>query len=271
MPEKTDRLDNLLKELKSFVVAYSGGVDSSFLLYRAHNLKGVRVTGVTIRTPYIPAIEIDDAISFTKKYGIDHRIIDISFPESIVKNPVNRCYLCKKTLFTNLITFAAMNGYDSVIDGSNADDTGEYRPGLMALKELGIKSPLLGAGITKKEIREISRQLGLPVWDKPAMACLLTRIPYDTVINDEILGMVEKAEYMLFERGYPGSRVRIHGDLARIECLPGYLEKIVNSPDKELIVSNLKKLGFRYVSLDLEGYRTGSLNPETLDNDKNRT
>jgi uncharacterized protein len=130
------------------------------------------------------------------------------------------------------------------------------------LKELGIRSPLLEAGLTKKDIRELSKEADLDIWDKPAMACLLTRIPYDTEVSDEALRLVEQAEIMLLEKGFPGTRVRIHGDLARIECLPGYIEKIVRNPEKEQIISDLKKIGFRYVSLDLEGYRTGSSNPE---------
>ncbi len=259
---KTEKLDAILKDLKSFVVAYSGGVDSSFLLHRAHSLRRLNVIGVTIRTPYIPAIEINEAVNFTKKYGFNHEILDFTFPDNIRTNPIDRCYLCKKNLFTELLAFAKVNGYEYVIDGTNADDSGEFRPGIIALTELGIRSPLMEAGLTKKDIREISKREGLPLWNKPAMACLLTRIPYDTEVKDGMLKMVEQAEYFLFEQGYPGTRVRIHGDLARIECLPGYIEKIINNPDKEHIISNLKKIGFRYVSLDLEGYRTGSLNPE---------
>ena len=258
---KTEKLDAILKDLKSVVVAFSGGVDSSFLLHRAHSLKKLDVIGVTIRTPYIPKIEIDDATEFTRSFGINHKIIDFSFPDSIRDNPPERCYLCKKILFTELIKFAENNGYNHVIDGSNADDAGELRPGLKALKELEIISPLMEAGLTKQEIREISRREGLPSWDKPAMACLLTRVPYNTEINEGILRMIEQAESFLFENGFPGARVRIHGDIARIECLAGYFDRIVHSPDRELIITSLKKIGFRYVSLDLEGYRTGSFNP----------
>jgi uncharacterized protein len=259
---KVQILDEILKDLKSVVVAYSGGVDSSFLLHRAASIKKVNVIGVTIRTPYIPKIEIDDTIEFTKQYGIPHRIIDFNFPDNIRNNPIDRCYICKKQLFTGLLEFARGHGFNFVIDGTNADDRGDFRPGLKALKELGIRSPLMEAELTKKEIRELSQNEGLPYWDKPAMACLLTRIPYDTEVNDGILKMIEQAEHLLFEKGCIGARVRVHGDLARIECLPGNIEKIVNVSDREYIIRNFKNLGFRYVSLDLEGYRPGSSNPE---------
>jgi uncharacterized protein len=264
--EKSLKLDSILKDLNSFVVAFSGGVDSTFLLHRAHTLKKSGVIAVTIRTPYIPSREIEEAIEFTSSFGIKHKIIDIAFPEIIRSNPLDRCYLCKKIIFTDLLNFAKNNNYRFVIDGTNAEDTSDFRPGITALKELGIRSPLLESGLTKKDIRKLSMEADLDIWDKPAMACLLTRIPYDTMINEEALRWVEEAENMLFESGYPGTRVRIHGDLARIECMPGYLEKIILNPGRELIISNLKKIGFRYVSLDLEGYRTGSSNPE-----KNKT
>ena len=263
--QKSSKLDIILKDLNSFVVAFSGGVDSTFLLHRAHKVRKSAIVAITIRTPYIPSREIDEAIEFTSSFGINHKIIDIAFPEMIRNNPIDRCYLCKKTIFTDLLSFAKKNKYQFVVDGTNADDTGDFRPGIKALNELGIRSPLLESGLTKKDIRELSREEDLDIWDKPAMACLLTRIPYDTEISQGKLRMVEEAENMLFELGYPGIRVRIHGDLARIECLPGYIEKIIHNPDKEHIISNLKKIGFRYVSLDLEGYRTGSSNPEKID------
>jgi len=259
---KSLKLNSILKELSSFVVAFSGGVDSSFLLHRAHSVRKSGIIAITIRTPYIPSREMDEAIEFTKTYGIKHKILDIAFPDMIRTNPIERCYLCKKTLFTELLTFAKENNYKYVIDGTNADDTGDFRPGMKALKEMGIRSPLLESGLTKKDIRELSRREGLDIWDKPAMACLLTRIPYDTEVTEGMLRMIEQAENMLFEKGYPGTRVRIHGDVARIECLPGYIEKIIHNPDREHIITDLKKIGFRYVSLDLEGYRIGSSNPE---------
>jgi uncharacterized protein len=256
------KLNSILKDLNSFAVAFSGGVDSSFLLYRAHAVRKSGIIAITIRTPYIPSREIDEAIEFAKTYGIKHKILDIAFPDMIRANPIERCYLCKKLLFTELLAFAKENNYKYVTDGTNADDTGDFRPGMKALKEMGIRSPLLESGLTKKEIRELSRHEGLDIGDKPAMACLLTRIPYDTEVKEETLRMVEQAENLLFEKGYPGVRVRVHGDVARIECLPGYIEKIIHNPDREHIITNLKKIGFRYVSLDLEGYRSGSSNPE---------
>jgi uncharacterized protein len=260
--QKSSKLDSILKNLNSFVVAFSGGVDSTFLLYRAHAIKKSAVMAITIRTPYIPYREIEEAIEFTSSFGIKHKVIDIAFPENIRSNPPDRCYTCKKTIFSDLLNFAEENKYQFVVDGTNADDTSLYIPGITALKELGIRSPLLESGLTKKDVRELSREADLDVWDKPAMACLLTRIPYDTEINEGTLKLVEEAENMLLELGFPGTRVRIHGDLARIECMPGYIEKIIHNPDKEHIISSLKKIGFRYVSLDLEGYRTGSSNPE---------
>lgn len=260
--KKLKKLDAILKDLRSLVVAFSGGVDSSFLLHRAHTLGNINVTGVTVQTPYMPIREINEATDFASRHSIPHRIIDAGFPEVIQHNPVNRCYLCKKKLFSYIESFALDNGYKIIADGTNLDDTSEYRPGLKALKELGIISPLADAGLTKKDIRELSHKAGLPFWDKPAMACLLTRIPYDTEINTLMLGMIEKAEDYLLEKGYPGTRVRLHGDIARIECMPGYLEKIINDPHREQIVATIRNLGFRYISLDLEGYRTGSMNPE---------
>ncbi|MCX6325210.1 MAG: ATP-dependent sacrificial sulfur transferase LarE [Bacteroidia bacterium] len=259
---KSLKLNSILKELSSFAIAFSGGVDSSFLLHRAHTVIKSGIIAVTIRTPYIPSREIDEAIEFTKACDIKHKILDIAFPDMIRTNPIERCYLCKKTLFTELLAFAKENHYKYIIDGTNADDSGEFRPGIKALKEMGIRSPLLESGLTKKDIRELSRNEGLDIWNKPAMACLLTRIPYDTEVKEGMLRMIEQAENVLFESGYPGTRVRIHGDVARIECLPGYIEKIIHNPDREHIITNLKKIGFRYVSLDLEGYRTGSSNPE---------
>ena len=261
MQNKSSNLDAILRDLDSFAVAFSGGVDSSFLVHRSGRLKNGSVIAVTIRTPYIPAREISEAVRFAGMHGIRHEIIDVPFPETIKNNPDDRCYLCKKKLFSEILDFAAKNNLKHVVDGSNADDSNYYRPGIRALAEMSIRSPLAEAGLTKEDIRVLSKSEGLNIWDKPAMACLLTRIPYNTLITDDMISMIETAETVLFDKGYPGVRVRIHGDLARIECLPGYMEKMIHDPERDHIINDLKKLGFRYVSLDLEGYRTGSFNP----------
>jgi uncharacterized protein len=259
--EKLIKLDSILKDLKSFVIGYSGGLDSSFLIHRASLLRQMKFVAVTVHTAFISGREISEAVEFTSAHKIDHKIIEVSFPDGIRNNPVERCYICKKTLFTTIVEFAQKNGYRYILDGTNADDKNDFRPGLRALSEMNIRSPLAEAGLSKKEIRELAHNAGLSIWDKPAMACLLTRIPYDTEISEGMLRMIEKAEDFLFEKGFPGTRVRVHGDIARIECIPGYLTKLVNDPNKDSIVSYLKNIGFRYVSLDLEGYRTGSMNP----------
>jgi len=258
---KSEKLTKILSEIESAVIAFSGGVDSSFLLYIADKIKKDAVTAVTIRTPYIAAREIKYAVEFTEKLGINHKIIDVDTPLIIKNNPVERCYHCKKALFNYLIDFAKNNNYKTILDGSNADDTNDFRPGMKALKELGIRSPLLEAGLSKNEIRELLRKENLDVWNRPSMTCMLTRIPYNTEIKDETLNMIEEAEEILFKKGYPGTRVRVHEDVARVECIPDYIEKIITDPDRKQIVANIKKLGFRYVSLDMEGYRTGSMNP----------
>ena len=264
-------LDTILKDLESFIVGFSGGVDSTVVLYRAKLLNSLKIKAVTIRTIYIPAREISEATEFTKSHGIDHEIIDLELPDNMRHNPIERCYLCKKTLFTALANFAGENGFKYVIDGTNADDSADFRPGLTALNELNVRSPLAEAGLTKSDIREYAKKEGLPIWDKPAMACLLTRIPYNTEITDDTLQKIDKAENLLFEKGYPGARVRVHGDVARIECLLGYIDRIFNDPRRQDIVSELKKIGFRYISLDMEGYRTGSMDPENKEYDGKRT
>lgn len=259
---KRDKLDRLLNDLNSFVVGFSGGVDSSYLLLRAHSLLKEKIMGVTLRTPYMPDSEIEEASEFARAHKISHRIIDISFPEPIRNNPPDRCYICKKILFGQLTRFAADNGFSHVVDGSNADDASSHRPGIRALKELGVRSPLMEAGLTKQDIRDLLGAEGLTIASKPSMACLLTRIPYNTPVSSGMIHMVEQAEDFFRTSGYPGTRVRIHGDLARIECHPSDFYRMTQSPDRELIISGLKKIGFRYVSLDLEGYRSGSYDPE---------
>jgi uncharacterized protein len=265
--DKIKVLDSILRELQSYLIAFSGGVDSTFLLHHSSQLKKIRVAAITIRTKYIPEREIGEAVDFCKKNGIDHTVLDITFPEEIRYNPIERCYLCKTLLFNHIKKVAEENHFLNIVDGTNADDNGDFRPGLKALSEMGIKSPLMESGLIKSEIRELSRIAGLPTFDKPAYACLLTRIPYTTKVTERDLRMIEEAEQYLFEKGFFGSRVRMHGEVARIECMPGYIGKIVQDPEREHIINNLKKMGYRFISLDLEGYRTGSLNPDKKIND----
>ncbi len=260
--KKLENLDTIFKDLKSFVIAFSGGVDSTFLLHRASQIRKLKIAAVTISTIYIPRREIEEASEFCKAHNINHFILDLPLPEEIRYNPFERCYLCKNVLFNQILSFAREHDFSYIVDGTNADDNGDFRPGLKALEELGIRSPLMESGLIKHEIRELSKEAGLATWDKPAYACLLTRIPYETRITENDLRMIESAEQFLFDKGFPGTRVRIHGDVARIECLPGYINKIIIGIERDQIVENLKKIGFRYISLDLEGYRTGSLNPD---------
>jgi len=257
--KKLISLDSLLLQLNPVVIAYSGGVDSSFLVHRASLVSGLKSAAVTIKTPYVPDRELRDAVNFCKRYGIRHHIVHIEFPEAVRNNPPERCYLCKKFLFSRLKEFAAMNGYAYIADGSNADDLKSYRPGLKALSELGISSPLAESGLTKEEIRKASKNATLPTWDNPSMACLLTRLPYNVTITEKELKMVEEAENFLFENGFYGTRVRMHGSIARLECMAGYMERFISGPDREFIIRKLKDIGFRYITLDLEGYRSGSM------------
>jgi pyridinium-3,5-biscarboxylic acid mononucleotide sulfurtransferase len=258
--KKYINLIEYLKGLESAVVAFSGGVDSTFLLKAAKEALGDRVTALTVVSPYIPKWEVEEAKILIKDIGIKHSFIEVPVIEEIKNNPSDRCYLCKRSIFTLIKGFAADNGYNYVLDGTNFDDTKDYRPGLRALSELGIKSPLLQCEITKREIREFSKELGLNTWDKPAYACLLSRIPYDTKLTEEEFRKIEESEKYLMDKGFRAVRVRSHGEIARIEVPASERQRLFSLELMDEISKTLKDYGFKYVTLDMEGYRTGSLN-----------
>jgi uncharacterized protein len=260
--EKMGRLKNALKDRESLVVAFSGGVDSSVLLAAAA-LTGVRVLAVTAVSETYLEEELAVARQIASMLQVEHLTLEteeLGIP-GFAENPPERCYHCKAELFGKLSALADRLGYRFVADGSNADDTGDWRPGMKAAAELGVISPLRDAGLTKHEVRLLARELGLPNWDKPAMACLSSRFPYSQPITKQKIAQVAEAERFLRQLGFGQLRVRHHGDTARIE-LPGdrLAEAVTQAPT---IVERLRKLGFTYVSLDLAGYRSGSLN-ETL-------
>ena len=262
--KKISRLNNILSESGSAIIACSGGTDSIFLLHQAAGIKGLRLMAVTIRTPYMPSEEITAAEGFCKKRGIRHQVIELPIADEIKNNPGERCYLCKKLILKSIMNLAVSEGYDSVFDGSNADDAKEYRPGMKALKESGVRSPLLEASLTKKEIRKTSKAAGLDTWDKPANACLLTRFPHGTQITVEELNKAEKAESFLALLGFRGARVRVHGDLARIEFRNEQFRKALTSTTRRKIAEKMKTIGYRYVSVDIEGYVTGKMNNKSI-------
>jgi uncharacterized protein len=259
LKEKYGKLIKSLEGTGGLAVAFSGGVDSAFLLYAAEEALGKRVLALTVKTPYIPDWEIEEAGRMAVKLGVKHKIIEMPVPDQVMNNPKDRCYLCKTLLFTRLKEIARENGFNVLADGSNADDTREDRPGMKALRELGVVSPLLKNELTKSDIRTASRDMGLETWNKPAYACLLTRIPYGTKATTDLLGMIEASETFLIGLGIRAVRVRAHDRIARIETEPYYIDKIFREKLTGSITKQLKEFGFSYVTLDLEGYRTGGM------------
>jgi uncharacterized protein len=264
---KYENLVNYLRKLDNLAVAFSGGVDSAFLLHAAREAIGDNVLALTINSPYIPDWEIDEAKGITESKGIKHQVVEVPVPEQIKNNPEDRCYLCKSFLFTLLKEFAKQRGFTNLADGTNYDDTKDHRPGMKALEELNVLSPLLENHFTKNDIREVSKEMGLDTWEKPAYACLLTRIPYNSSIEADLLRRIEKSETYLIGLGIRAIRVRAHGDLARIETEPRYIEKIFSEGHMQKISKQLRRYGFKYVTLDMEGYRTGGIG-EIIKNDR---
>lgn len=263
--QKMEYLKEYIGALGSAAVAFSSGVDSTFLLKTAHEVLGENVIAVTAKSCSFPARELTETKKFCRQEGIRQIVFETKEleQEAFCQNPPNRCYICKKSLMEEIQRIAREQGMAHVVEGSNVDDEGDYRPGMQAVAELGILSPLRKVRLSKEEIRLLSKEMELPTWKKPSFACLASRFPYGELISREKLAMVEKAEELLLSLGFSQFRVRIHGKSARIEILPEDFAKMIQKETRGQIVEGLTGYGFDYVSMDLKGYRTGSMN-ETL-------
>jgi uncharacterized protein len=259
-PDRYKQLVSRLHSLKSCLVAFSGGLDSTFLLWAAANALRDGVTAATVETPYMPAWEIREAENFAAKIGVRHKLIRLPLIDEIRFNPDDRCYLCKRYLFSVLKDEALKEGIQCVLDGTNADDLVDYRPGMKALEEMDIISPLMLQEFTKEDIREMSRRAGIPNWQKPSNACLLSRIPYGREISLSELERIEKSERYLMEMGFACVRVRSDGALARIEFRREDRKRLFDGELLDDISRKLKGFGYSFVAMDLDGYRTGSMN-----------
>jgi pyridinium-3,5-biscarboxylic acid mononucleotide sulfurtransferase len=260
--DKLTQLQNIFQEMNKALIAYSGGIDSTLMAKIAYDVLGENALAITAVSPSLLPEELEDARIQAAEIGIKHEIIatnEMNNP-NYTSNPVNRCYFCKSELHDNLKPIAQKRGYPYIVDGVNADDMGDYRPGIQAAKERGVRSPLAEVGITKAEIREISQKLGLPWWNKPAQPCLSSRFPYGEEITIEKLQRVGRCEIYLRKLGYQNLRVRSSGDTAKIELPPEQIKEFVLTTNLDQLVSKFQEFGFIYVTLDLEGFRSGKLN-----------
>jgi len=259
---KLDRLKDELRTCGRTLVAYSGGVDSVLLAKVAHEVLGTNALAVIADSPSLPRRELDEALAIAGRFGFPVRVIKTNemADGNYTSNPVNRCYFCKSELFDELSAIAKMEGWQTIVYGENASDTGDFRPGALAATEYQVRAPLKEAGLTKVEIRQLSAQLGLPTADKPQMACLSSRIPYGEPVTDEALAMIEAAENVLRDAGFYDVRVRHHRNIARIEVGPDELSRFLEDGLRESVTKALQAIGYAYVTLDLQGYRRGSTN-----------
>jgi uncharacterized protein len=262
LKEKKERLVSIINGFDSLVVAFSGGVDSAFLLAFAHKLLKKNVVAISATSPIHPSRETEYSKKFADNLGIKHILFksrEITH-SGFMANKKDRCYICKKLLFEDILKIATDMGIATIAHGANLDDLDDFRPGLAAAKEMGAVAPLIDAGLTKDDIRLFSKDMNLSTWDKPAMACLATRIPHGTPLTQKALSMIEQAENTIIDLGFKTCRVRCHGKIARIEIDPVNFEKILNEKIRLVIKNKLKTLGFAYVALDMEGYVSGSMN-----------
>ena len=260
--QKRSDLVNILEQMRSVIGAYSGGVDSAFLAAVANEALGRKALSVTAVSRSLAPSELDEATDLANRIGLNFMTIEtneIDRPDYQANNP-DRCFFCKDELYTHLVRFAEEESFDSIVNGTNVDDLGDYRPGIEAAKQYGVRSPLVEAELTKDDIRALSRDMDLPTWDKPAQACLSSRIPYGTTVTVEALTKIAKAEQFLRSKGFKQLRVRHHETIARIEIEPSDFSAITSEPLRSEINQEFKNIGYSYITLDLDGFRSGSLN-----------